>query len=251
MNPDRLAALEEEQRFLFRSLADLEREYAAGDVDEHDYLALKDGYTVRAAATLRAIEEGRSALPAKPAVDWRRRLIAAGTVVVLIAVVWWALVATSAERLPGQQLSGLDARGEQAALLAQARVLQVQQPAAAAAVYEAVLADDPANVEALTYRGWTLRLDGLGQGDSGVFATQLAEGVELLLRAVDTDPSYADPHCFLGIILFRDLGQADEALGWVDTCLSLNPPADVRGLVESLREQVVAAAGGAADGADE
>ena len=33
MNPDRLAELEEEQRFLLRSLSDLEREYEAGDVD--------------------------------------------------------------------------------------------------------------------------------------------------------------------------------------------------------------------------
>ena len=53
MNPDRLAELEEERRFLLRSLADLEREHEAGDVDRVDYRALKDGYTVRAAAVLR------------------------------------------------------------------------------------------------------------------------------------------------------------------------------------------------------
>ena len=66
MNPDRLAALEEERRFLLRSLADLEREHDAGDVDEDDYRELRDGYTARAAATLRSIESGRAALAPKP-----------------------------------------------------------------------------------------------------------------------------------------------------------------------------------------
>ena len=33
---DRLAALEEERRFLLRSLTDLEREHDAGDVDDLD-----------------------------------------------------------------------------------------------------------------------------------------------------------------------------------------------------------------------
>jgi hypothetical protein len=47
---DRLAELEEERRFLLRSLTDLEREHDAGDVDDLDYETLKDGYTVRAAA---------------------------------------------------------------------------------------------------------------------------------------------------------------------------------------------------------
>ncbi len=60
MNPDRLAALEEERRFLLRSLADLEREREAGDVDDVDYRELRDGYTVRAAATLRAATGLRS-----------------------------------------------------------------------------------------------------------------------------------------------------------------------------------------------
>lgn len=242
MNPDRLAALEEERRFLLRSLADLEREHVAGDVDEHDYHELKDGYTVRAAATLRAIDEGRTALPEPPPVDWRRRAIAAGVVAVLIALVWWALAASSAERLPGQQISGLDPRGEQNVLLAQARALQAQQPGAAAAIYEAVLADDPANVEALTYRGWTLALAASAQDDSDANTAMLMDGLESLFKAIDLDPSYADPHCFLGIVLF-DLGLAEEALPRVETCLASDPPAAVRGLVEGLRDQVIAAVG--------
>ena len=63
MNPDRLAELEDERRFLLRSLRDLDAEHAAGDVDDHDYATLRDGYTKRAADVLRAIEAGRAGMP--------------------------------------------------------------------------------------------------------------------------------------------------------------------------------------------
>ena len=61
MNPDRLAELEDERRFLLRSLRDLDAELAAGDVDDGDYETLRDGYTKRAADVLRDIEEGKAA----------------------------------------------------------------------------------------------------------------------------------------------------------------------------------------------
>ena len=66
MNPDRLAELEDERRFLLRSLRDLDAELDAGDVDIDDYATLRDGYTKRAADVLRDIEEGqgRAARPA-------------------------------------------------------------------------------------------------------------------------------------------------------------------------------------------
>ena len=51
--------------FLLRSIDDLEREHDAGDVDEHDFAALRDGYVARAAAVLREIDEGKAALPPK------------------------------------------------------------------------------------------------------------------------------------------------------------------------------------------
>jgi hypothetical protein len=43
VNPDELALLEEERRFLLRSIDDLDREQAAGDVDDADYAAVRDG----------------------------------------------------------------------------------------------------------------------------------------------------------------------------------------------------------------
>lgn len=241
MNPDRLAALEEERRFLLRSLADLEREFEAGDVDDVDYHELRDGYTVRAAATLRAIDEGRAALPPRPPVNWPRRIGTGAFVVLLIGVVWWALSASSAQRLAGQEITG-DPVDERQLVLAQARAIQAQQPAAAAALYEQVLIDEPDNVEALTYRGWTLTLSALGESDAETIDDTLREAIDLLAAAIEIDPAYPDPHCFLGIVQGRFLGQPDAALPFLDECLELGPPADIRGLVEAFRESMSDAA---------
>jgi hypothetical protein len=53
---DVIRELEEERDFLLRSLHDLEAEHDAGDIDDLDYQTLKDDYTTRAAATLRALD---------------------------------------------------------------------------------------------------------------------------------------------------------------------------------------------------
>ena len=52
--PERVR-FEDERSHLLASLDDLDAEYAAGDIDEHDYLALKDDYTARAAKLTRAL----------------------------------------------------------------------------------------------------------------------------------------------------------------------------------------------------
>jgi len=231
-DPDRLAELEEERRFLLRSLSDLEREHAAGDVDDVDYAELRDGYTVRAAATLREIEQGRSALPAKPPADWRRRVLLLVAFVALVAVVWWVLAATTAQRLPNQSMTGADPRDERQQILSAARVVQAQEPAAAVELYTQLVDADPTDVEALTYRGWTLYLSAESADDITQAATDLNQATEI-------DPEYPDPWCFLGIIKFNYLGPADAEAD-LDRCLAFNPPAEVRGLIEGLLAQATA-----------
>lgn len=230
MDPDRLAELDEERRFLLRSLDDLEREYAAGDIDEVDYQALRDGYTVRAAAALRASDDGQAALPPKPPVNWPRRVGVLALTALLIGVVWWVLAATSAQRLPGQEITGLDPRDDRAVLLAQARMLQVQDPGSAIATYQLVLDEYPDDVEAMTYLAWTLVLS-VGINSEG---EAIDESARLLERAIEVDPSYPDPYCFLGIV--------ERSVDRLDVCLAANPPAEVRGLVEALRAEVAAEA---------
>ena len=101
MNPDRLAELEEQRRFLLSSIRDIEREHDVGDVDDHDFHALRDGYVARAAAVMREIEDGRSSLPPKPTSQWwRRPALIVGTLAVALAL--GVFVARSAgQRLPG------------------------------------------------------------------------------------------------------------------------------------------------------
>jgi hypothetical protein len=249
MNPDQLAELEEQRTFLLRSLVDLEREHAVGDVDDVDYHELKEGYTVRAAATLRAIDDGRNRLPQQPRPNWARRLLVMGGLVGAVVVIWWALATWSAERTPGQEITGLDPRSAQQQLMAQARALQFQSPGDAAALYAQVLATDPDNVEALTYRGWTLALDAVQTGDAASgdasdgddVVAELRDAVDSLRKATDLDPTYPDPKCFLGIVNFRILRQPAAAQPWVAACLAANPPADIRDLVQGMNEEIAAA----------
>ena len=58
--------LRDEQQFLLDSLRDLERERAAGDIDEHDYTTLRDGYIARAAAITRELDGSAEPEPAAP-----------------------------------------------------------------------------------------------------------------------------------------------------------------------------------------
>ncbi|MEO6570757.1 MAG: hypothetical protein ABIO83_04360, partial [Ilumatobacteraceae bacterium] len=71
-----------------------------------------------------------------------------------------------------------------------------------------------------------------------VVVTNLQESVELLTTAIDVDPTYPEPYCFLGIIQANFLQQPDAASPYLQTCLANDPPADVRGLVQGLLDRV-------------
>ena len=239
-NPDRLAELEEERRFLLRSLADLEREHDAGDVDGDDYQTLREGYTVRAASVLRSLADGRSPTPDPPSANWRRHLVVVVAVLLVAGGLGWFVARSSGQRLAGQELSGLDPRDEIQVLLAQARALSLEDPAQAAAIYGEVIERDPDHVEALTYYGWTTALTAATTSDAQAAGDLLLDAVTRLSRATELDPTYPDPFCFLGIVEYRFLGEAEVALPNVDKCLAGGPPADVRDLVEGLRAQIAA-----------
>jgi hypothetical protein len=96
-------------------------------------------------------------------------------------------------------------------------------------------------VEALTYRGWTLALAAVRMSDVTAASRQLDTAVDLLISAIETDPTYADPYCFLGIVQFRFAGDANGAAPLVDGCLASNPPAEVRDLVQALATDIAAA----------
>ena len=244
---DRLAELEEERRYLLRSLTDLDREYAAGDVDEVDYRTLKDGYTVRAADVLRRIEEGRNELPQRPPRRWSRTIAVAAAVVVAAVGVGFVLAGAWGERSSGQEITGLTPGDESRILLTNARDAMSQGDFVLAntlfgRVVEMERARGRDNAEALAYFGWTLALvtrqsPDLADADERVDAARLA-----LAQASELEPDYADPQCFLAIIEFQFLGDAEAALPHIDRCEASNPPAEVASLVAGFAEEIRAAA---------
>lgn len=236
------AELEAERDFLLASLADLEAEHAAGDVDEVDYAALKDDYTARAAAVLRRIESGRA--PAAPARPPRRRALRSVAVVAAVAVLAVGaglLVArTAGNRLPSETISG--GIGESNAnRLANARQLQGSDPARALALYDEVLQTSPDNPEALTYRAWlSIRAAAAaGAPPAPVVATAL-DGLD---RARAANPGYADAACFSAIVRFRYTKDPAGARGPYVDCVVADPPDVVSGLVQALGSQIDEAIG--------
>ncbi len=230
MNPDRLAELEEERRFLLRSLGDLEREHAAGDVDEHDFATLHDGYVARAAAVLREIDNGRAALPGK-----RRRpqviAVVVALTLALAALAGWMVAHYSGQRTDaGGQLLPADEITQE---LAAARVAFAEQNAdAAIEAYKRVLQLDPTNVEATTYAGWLIVTSGVQTEQSSVVDV----GVAQIRRAIATDPSYPDAHCLLGVALAEFVAPPDPiaARSELTTCEANDPPALIHQLVDPV-----------------
>ncbi|MEX2625788.1 MAG: hypothetical protein WD225_02830 [Ilumatobacteraceae bacterium] len=233
-DPDELAELEEERRFLLASLRDLERERAVGDVDDHDYETLREGYTVRAAEVLRAIERGRDELPPKPPRQWWRVLAWTGVVIAVAVASGLLLARASGQRMPGQEITGGIPGDDVPGLLVEARdAMFAGDFAGAQRRYGQVLEERPDHPEALAYNGWLLALLAQGAGDD-LAPIALETAKESLYRAIELAPDYADPHCFLAIIAANYEGDEATAAAEADECLANDPPADMRGLLDEF-----------------
>jgi tetratricopeptide (TPR) repeat protein len=198
-DPDRLAALEEERDFLLRSLDDLDAERAAGDLDDADHQALRNDYTARAAAAIRAVDEHRASLPPRAPRSRRRFALLAVVAAVLAVVAGLALADAAGQRDPGETITGsVDST--------RTRVLECQELGAdltklldAIRCFDDVLATDPGNVEALTYRGWYLVLGWNASGRTAAADELRRSGITFLDRAIATDPSFADAYAFRAV----------------------------------------------------
>lgn len=231
LDPDALAYLEEERGFLLASLDDLEKEFAAGDVEESDYLELHDDYTKRAADVLRAIEsreveyeEGK-----RPRSAWRQIAAVAGVVVVAL-VAGLVLARAVGFRAPSDSATG-DIRQSNRTLLVEAGAVAGSGDFDAALdMYEQVLETDPSNAEALAYTGWLMWQSGDAEGAADVLAD-----------AVAVDPEYPDARVFSAVVAIRG-GDHDEAAEHLIVFDSLDPPQAMVDLVEAsgVRAEVLA-----------
>lgn len=236
LTDEELAALREQRRFLLRSLGDLEAERAAGDVDETDYETLREDYTVRAARVIRAIEAHEAREPEARSRRGRGRKLVVLAAVVAFSVAAGALVAaTAGRRLAEDNLTG-DIRTSTRSQLIEAFTLASEGDYGdAMAVYDEILAEQPQNVEALTYRGWA-------QTSSG----DLLGGVESLTAAIELNPEYGDAHALLAMSYYRVAAAtpevADTFIGLaeehVEVLGDLQVRADVRQELTRLQEEL-------------
>ena len=244
---ERIAELEEERRFLLRSLDDLEREYDAGDVDDADYETLRDGYTVRAAAVLRDIDSGKSRLASKKPRRWGRFMMTSTAVLAVGIGIGFALANAFGERGAGQEITGFDPGNDARVVLASARdALHEGDFVLANALFARVVQTERErevdNVEAITYFGWTLALQSVRDPDAESSDQRLDAARVALRQAIQLDDDYADPNCFLAIIEFNFFDDADAALPFVTACEEKNQTSDMEQLVGGFAAEIRAAA---------
>jgi len=253
LDPDALAALEEERDFLLRSLEDLEREHAAGDVDDSDFEELKDDYTARAAAVIRAIEDRTAAVKSlRPQRNWQRTALGLVLVGALAVGASWLVFRNAGTRAPGQGLTG-DIRQDSSNLILQAQGLTGQAQASlqagdstkalkqfesAVQAYDKALEISPENVQAMTYRGWVLHTIALSSEPS-VAADLDRQALEYLDEAIAIDPLYSDARVFRAI-LERNAGEFGAAKADLDAIDMNAIPMYMIQMVNSLREDVAA-----------
>ncbi len=228
----------EEGDFLLRSLDDLEREHAAGDIDDVDYVALRDGYTTRAAAVLRG-----QATPANTTPQRRGRTWMIAALVLAAATGGGVAVARSAgQRSVGGGLTGAIGQST-ASLLAQARADLGTDRAKATSLYDQVLQVDPRNVEALTYKAWVERIETRAKLDSGAIdasaaSARFTEAQAGLDAAIAIDPAVPDALCFVAVMRFRDFADSSGARAALDRCLAANPSQQTLALTASIGPEI-------------
>lgn len=234
LDPDELAALEDQRDFLLASLRDLEREHDAGDLDDHDFQTLRDDYTARAAEVLRAIEGRRAALDAAHApLSWRKRLLALAGVAAFALVAGFVVAGAIGARGEGDTLSGGVTTKSTPSQRAQRCVPEIQSdPVGALACFKEVLDDDPRNPVALTFTGWTLELN------AGRLPTDEAERLQAtalgyIERAIEADPNYSNARAFRAVMAFRR-GEYQQAKTYLEEFRANDPSADAQAVIKQM-----------------
>ena len=217
--------------FLLRSLLDLEQERAAGDITDADYHELKARYE----AKLNAPSVSEMRVQDTQGRHRTGRTVAAVVVVAAIGIGGGLGVARwSGSREPGDQVSGRDITttserlAEAATLAGEGEVLEALK------VYDEVLAENPEDVAALTYKGWLLRNVGTASEEP-----ELAErGVALIEQATQIDPDFAEAWFFRGIIFLRDEDEPDKAVDALRLALASDPIPEIEGAARELLAEI-------------
>lgn len=256
LDPDELAGLEEQRDFLLRSLSDLEREFEAGDLDDHDHETLRNDYTVRAAEVLRAIEDQRAAFDAaRGGRSLAQTLAVLAGVVAFAALAGWLVARSLGARQAGDTLTGGISVQQSPSQRAQ-RCIQLINPMApseAIECFQGVLDDDPRNPVALTWLGWQLGLSASFVPPDEGGSDLEASARDLVERAISVKPDYSYARAFRAVLAFRR-GDYVEAQRFLEEFEEHDPSPDARQVIESedLAGRIAAAlesdGGGGGDG---
>jgi tetratricopeptide (TPR) repeat protein len=247
--------LEEERDLLLAQIRQLDDERA--ELDDAAYRDLRDGYVSRAASVIRAIDSlgedapdsigahaepvaegpGESAVSEEtnPKRSRRRAKVLIGTAGAVVFAVGAGLLVASAmgARQPGQASSGSVPPSPAQELATARQAMAAGDQLDALKLYNAVLAVEPNQPEALAYRGWLLRLAGDARKDPNLIAQALASEK----AAVASDPQYPDARFFLGLILLDDEHDAAAAVPQLEAYLASNPGPQVSKTVQPILER--------------
>ncbi len=236
-------AMREERDFLLSSLSDLELEYVAGDLDDDDYQQLKSDYTVRAADLIRSIEGAERTQPKdqSPVGNSVGRLVATAVGLLAFAVgAGWLLAQAVGERGASDGLTGALPESPREKVLTCQQYMASGELRDSLVCFDEVLAEDPQNVEALTYKGWFLILaSGSAQqaGDEEAFAEFVVLGERSLADAVAVDPSFPDARAFRAVVFSR-LGRDEEACSEIAVLNDLNPAPMITQLIDPVADRL-------------
>lgn len=219
--------MSDDRDFLERSLADLELERAAGDLADDDYADLKARYEAR------LTRSGPSATPER-ASAWGQKLVWVVVVAVVGVGAGLGVAQWSGAREPGEQVSGGLPSTSSEQLAEAARLFQAGEISEAIAVYQSVLDENPEDVEALTYFGWMLRNVGNAQDDEQLQAS----GVNLIERALEVDPDFAEGWLFRGIIFLRDEDDPERAVDALRLALAGDPIPEIEAAARELLAEI-------------
>lgn len=228
---DELARLGEERTFLLRSIADLDAEHEAGDLDDADYLELRDGYVARAAETIRRLEAGEAGLAAAQAArpKLRKRTIGVAAAVCVFAIAAGIALASAVGSRGSGGLTGTV--GSAAEEGDRCRGLTMTDPAEGIECYDRVLKDHPDDVEALTYQGW-----------AKVRSGDVTGGSELFDRVVELDPTFPDVRVFRASVM-KNAEDFAGAQAELDALYELNPSALLLSTLEQMGLEATVARG--------
>lgn len=258
INPDELAALEEQRNFLLTSLDDLDREHDAGDLDDDDYATLRADYTARAAQVIHAIDDAQRLIDdAAPTHRGWRRIILVAAVVVVAIVAAGVVTSTSGHndatannqpKVTPQTQTCIDKMGALVRSMTGSKVNQNFGTDTIATIecFTKVIEDDPKDAVAYTYRGRTLAF--LGQQLSGVASpTVVASFVQRatadLAKARKLAPEYPDALAFsaMNALSMGDTKQAKAYLAQLDA-LQLPANSSVLPIVNNVLRPAIDAA---------